>query len=114
MPSHPHRRPVWLALVLAIVLAPLAARAVGGEHIFVSGGPALRGWEKLRKSTDQHDNYWHNFVRKAKWRMFEVLKEEGPDTQITWMVYKPAYVRRASEEGRPLVQWVESVRDEVS
>ena len=112
MPSHPHRRPVWLALVLAIVLAPLAARAVGGEHIFVSGGPALRGWEKLRKSTDQHDNYWHNFVRKAKWRMFEVLKEEGPDTQITWMVYKPAYVRRASEEGRPLVQWVESVRDE--
>jgi hypothetical protein len=44
--------------------------------------------------------------------MLEVLKEEGPDTQLTWMVYRPAYERRASEEGRPLVAWVESVRDD--
>jgi len=112
MTPHPRRRPLWLALLLALTLAQGAARGAEGEHIFVSGGPALRGWEKLRKSTDQHDVYWHNFVRKAKWRMLEVLKEEGPDTEITWMVYRPAYVRRASEEGRPLVAWVESVRDE--
>ena len=112
MTSQPRRWLLWLALLSMTAFAPAAARAVEGEHIFVSGGPALRGWEKLRKSTDQHDVYWHNFVRKAKWRMLEVLKEEGPDTQITWMVYRPAYERRASEEGRPLVSWVESVRDD--
>ncbi len=44
--------------------------------------------------------------------MLEVLKEEGRIREITWMVYRPAYVRRASEEGRPLVAWVESVRDD--
>jgi hypothetical protein len=112
MTIRPRRQPLWFALLLAIALAPGAALAAKGEHIFVSGGPALRGWETLRKSSDQHDAYWHNFVRKAKWRMFEVLKKEGPATQITWMVYRPAYERRASEEGRPLVRWVESVRDD--
>lgn len=117
MTTRPRRQPFWPALLFAIavsigaVSAP-AAPAGKGEHIFVSGGPALRGWETLRKTTDQHDIYWHNFVRKAKWRMLEVLQEEGPDTQITWMVYRPAYERRASEEGRPLIEWVESVRDD--
>ena len=103
-------RHVWLTLLVAIILSPAAAFAAKkGEHIFVSGGPALREWENLRKDTDRHDSYWHNFVRKAKWRMVEVLKEEGADTQLTWLVYKPAYVSRAAEEGRPLVRWVESV-----
>ncbi|MFT4546798.1 MAG: hypothetical protein ACI8XO_004483 [Verrucomicrobiales bacterium] len=92
-----------------MIASPLSASAAEGEHIFVSGGPALRGWENLRKNTDQHDRFWHNFVRKAKWRMVDVLKEEGPNTQLTWLVYKPAYERRAKEEGRPLVEWVESV-----
>jgi hypothetical protein len=111
MTTRSRPRHLWFTLLLAILLAPVAARAATtkGEHIFVSGGPALRGWEVLRKDTDQHDKYWHNFVRKAKWRMVEVLKQEGNDTQLTWMVYRPAYERRAAEEGRPLVQWVESV-----
>lgn len=112
MTPQPRRQTSWLALLLAVVLAPAAALAAKGEHIFVSGGPALRAWETLRKDTDQHDVYWHNFVRKAKWRMLEVLKEEGPGTQITWMVHRPSYERRAGEEGRPLVQWIESVRDD--
>lgn len=112
MTHRSRRQPLWLVLLLAFAIAPAVARAVEGEHIFVSGGPSLRAWETLRKSTDQHDAYWHNFVRKAKWRMLEVLKEGGPDTQLTWMVYRPAYERRASEEGRPLVAWVESVRDD--
>ena len=106
----PSGRSLWLSLLVAIILSPASAFAAKGEHIFVSGGPALREWEDLRKNTDQHDKYWHNFVRKAKWRMVEVLKEEGPDVQLTWMVYKRAYVTRAAEEGRPLVEWVESVR----
>ena len=112
MPSQPRCQVLWYALLSAIILAPTALHSAEGEHIFVSGGPALREWETLRKDSDQHDVYWHNFVRKAKWRMLEVMKEEGFDTQLTWMVYKPAYVRRASEEGRPLVEWVESVRDD--
>ena len=96
---------LWISLLFAIILSP----AIASEHIFVSGGPALREWEDLRKNSDQHDKYWHNFVRKAKWRMVEVLKEQGNATELTWMVYKPAYQRRAAEEGRPLVEWVESV-----
>ena len=28
------------------------------------------------------------------------------------LVYRPAYVSRQTEEGRPLVQWVESIRDD--
>ena len=111
MTVRPSRQSLWLILLFSIVLAPANASALAadGEHIFVSGGPALREWENLRKSADQHDKYWHNFVRKAKWRMVEVLKKEGPNVQLTWLVYKPAYQKRASEEGRPLVQWVESV-----
>ena len=102
-------RHLWLALLFVTALIP-ASVVAEDEHIFISGGPALREWEDLRKNTDQHDRYWHNFVRKAKWRMVEVLKEEGADTQLTWMVYRPAYEKRAAEEGRPLVDWVESVQ----
>lgn len=81
------------------------------EIIIVSGGPALQTWEILRRKVDQHDQWWGNFIRSAKFRMTEIVKEK-PSAQITWMVYRPAYASRATEQGEPLVQHVESVRDE--
>jgi hypothetical protein len=81
------------------------------EVIVVSGGPAMRQWEDLRKPGEQHDRWWGNFVRSARVRMQEIKKMSPPDTIITWMVYRDAYVRRAAEDRQPLTSFVESVRD---
>jgi hypothetical protein len=115
--------PRLLAILLSVVvfLASTAgeARAFFGskenarnEIIIVSGGPALQTWENLRRKVDQHDQWWGNFIRSAKFRMAEIVKEKGPSANITWMVYRPAYERRATEQGVPLLQYIESVRDD--
>jgi len=84
----------------------------GGEHVFLSGGPALRSHEELRTPTERHDRWWGNFVRPARMRMQEI-RAQDPAADITWLVYKDGYVRRQAESGEPLVAWVESVRDAV-
>lgn len=84
---------------------------LGGEYIIISGGPAIRRWEDLRKPSEQHDRWWGNFIRPARMRFEELRKQYGPNAQITWLVYRQGYERRAREEGRPLVSYVESVRD---
>ncbi len=101
-----------------VLLAPCLAggedrsgRAVG-EHLIVVGGPALWKWEGSRAPADRHDRVWYNFVRKAKFRAEELMVRHGREIQITLLVYRPAYVSRQSEEGRPLVRWVESIRDD--
>lgn len=81
------------------------------EFIIVSGGPALRQWENLRKQGEQHDRWWGNFVRTARVRIEEVKKQAPPGTIITWLVYRDAYLRRAGEDKQPLTSHVESVRD---
>ncbi len=103
------RRLLIIALVVALHPA-LEAAAQGREYIVVSGGPALRTWEDLREEQDRHDRWWGNFVRPAKNRMIEI-RDNNPGAQITWLVYRSAYARRAAEENRPLVEFVESVRD---
>ncbi len=82
-----------------------------GEHIIVSGGPSLREWENLRMEAARHDRWWGNFVRAARLRMEQIRKEKGIDGQITWLVYKPAYVDRSKEDGVDRVSQVVSVRD---
>jgi hypothetical protein len=79
------------------------------EHIIVSGGPSLMKWEKYKP--EPHDNWWGNFIRSARVRIQELQAEKGEDILITWLVYRPAYERRAAEEGRPLISFIESVRD---
>jgi hypothetical protein len=79
--------------------------------VILSGGPALRKWEDLRRETHQHDRWWGNFIRPARARVQELQKEHGKDISITWLVYRPAYVTRATEDGDPLVSHVQSVRD---
>ncbi len=104
--------PRWLRLMF-LVLAGLVARDAGAatEYLVVSGGPALREWEDLRKPGEQHDRWWGNFVRSARVRMQELKKTLPPDTVLTWLVYRDGYARRASEDREPLLSHVESVRD---
>ena len=79
------------------------------EYIIVSGGPAVRQFEDLRKPGEQHDRWWGNFVRTARVRMQEIHQTAPAGTRITWLVYRDAYVRRAASEHQPHTQNVESV-----
>ncbi len=108
------KKPPFTSLILALgILLGLFSgiAAAQSEYIIVSGGPALRQWENLRKSGEQHDRWWGNFARTARVRLEEVQKQQPPGTIITWLVYRDAYLRRAGEDRQPLTSNVESVRD---
>jgi hypothetical protein len=78
------------------------------ENIVISGGVSLLKWEQYKPVP--HDRWWMNFVRAARIRISQ-LREADPQASITWMVYRPAYLRRASQEGKELIPIIESVRD---
>jgi hypothetical protein len=90
-------------IVLAFML--LVARSFG-DHVIVTGGPALRKWENLRVSEDQHDRWWANFIRASTLRMDEIRKTCGPDAPIVWFVYRPSYRARGREDGKPYTTWI--------
>jgi hypothetical protein len=103
---------MFLRALLLILLAGTltAGAAVQKEYILVSGGPALIEWEKFKAAP--HDRWWGNFIRAARVRIEEIRKKEGPDAQITWMVYKRGYVRRAERQDKSdLIGNILSVRD---
>lgn len=91
-------------LLLSLVLGAPVLRAA--DHVIVTGGPALRVWEDLRVKPDQHDRWWGNFVRASTLRMVEIRKAYGRDAHLVWMIYKPGYVTRGREDGKPYVQWL--------
>ncbi len=99
------------------ILAALAflitssASAQSGEYIILSGGPALRKWENLRRAGEQHDRWWGNFIRPARVTIENLQKRLPPGTVITWLVHRSSYARRSGEDGQPLISNVESVRD---
>jgi hypothetical protein len=100
-----------IAISFLAVLFPASAHAQQrGEYILVSGGPALRKWEDLRAPGTQHDRWWGNFIRPARIRIQEIQAKD-PNAQITWLVYRKAFVSRTPEDGRSLTALVESVRD---
>ncbi len=70
------------------------------EFIVVSGGPALRKWEDMRRQGEQHDRWWGNFVRAARIRIEQIRRAHGDNAQITWLVYRPAYETRQPEDAR--------------
>lgn len=93
-----------------LLTCSLATQAAADtEYLVVSGGPAVRQFEDLRRPGEQHDRWWGNFVRTARVRMQEIHNTAPPGTRITWLVYRDAYVRRAAAEHQPLTQNVESV-----
>ncbi len=83
--------------------------AADTEYLVVSGGPAVRQFEDLRRPGEQHDRWWGNFIRTARVRMTEIQKTAPAGTRITWLVYRDGYVRRSAAEHQPLTQNIESV-----
>lgn len=101
--AHPDMTASFLSTlrsVLCLLLAVagfLPAADAGGEHIVVSGGPALRHWEEYRIPSDQHDRYGGNFIKAAHIRM-QGLRRSHPGAALTWMIYRPAYEARDRED----------------
>jgi hypothetical protein len=98
-------------LILActgVLLSGVCRADVARENIVISGGVSLHKWEMYRP--DPHDNWWMNFVRAARIRI-QQLREADPQARITWLVYRPAYERRCTQEGRDLLWLIDSVRD---
>ena len=105
-----------LFLLVALVGASLAAASgsalaqVQKEYILVSGGPSLIEWEKFKATP--HDVWWGNFIRAARVRIEQIRKDQGPEALITWLVYKPGYVRRSQRQDKAdLISNIISVRD---
>lgn len=98
-----------LRLLIATLFAFTLHAAADTEYIIVSGGPAVRSFEDLRKPEERHDQWWGNFIRTARVRMQEIHKANPTGVRITWLVYRDGYVRRAASERQPLTQHIESV-----
>jgi len=101
------RRLLLFLLGFFAAVLPLQA-APEPEVIIISGGVSLSRWEHYKPQP--HDRWWMNFVRAARIRI-QQIRSADPRANITWLVYKPAYLRRASEEKKDLVQLIDSVRD---
>jgi len=85
-------------LVLSVLVSSNLLHAV--EFVVISGGPALRKWEKSRNPT--HDVFWGNFVNSADSRFQQIKQQSTSSDLLTWLVYRPAYERRSNEEGQNL------------
>jgi hypothetical protein len=99
-----------LLILLSALCTPLRAAEPAGdrEYVILVGGVSLWQWEKYKAAP--HDNWWMNFVRAARIRTQQVL-EENPNAQVTWLVFRPAYVNRAKQEKNDLISHIQSVRD---
>jgi hypothetical protein len=99
-----------LVCCLAMVASGLqAAPPVGGEYIILVGGPSMYQWEKYKAFP--HDHWWANFVRAARLRTEQLRAQLGPDTKITWLVYRQGYEDRAKQEHQDLISLIDSVRE---
>jgi hypothetical protein len=96
------QRVLKLFVFISVILAP----AANAEHVIVCGGPALRKWENYRVTDDRHDRWWANFVRASTLRMVEIRVAYGKQAPLVWLVYKPGYVARGREDGKPYTTWI--------
>lgn len=93
--------------ILSLVIFLSTFSLVEAKHVILAGGPALRSWEDLRVQKDQHDRWWANFIRASTMRIDELRRIYGDSAQITWIVYKPGYVKRGYEDGKPYTTWIQ-------
>lgn len=103
---------LYSLLLLLLVLGSSTLRAqqtYQPEYIVITGGPSLIEWEKFKKVP--HDHWWANFVRASRIRLEELRDRYGNESLITWLVYKPSYVRRgARQEKKDLIAEIQSVQ----
>ena len=91
-----------LSLLLSLILfGSLAVRADTGEHIVLTGGPALRFMEHGKDAS--HDFYWFNFVDASTIWLKQIKSTAAPGDLVTWLVYRPSYVSRSNELGMDLI-----------
>lgn len=81
---------------MAMAVGLLGIPTAQAVEVILTGGVALKTWETLRGPA-KHDNWWANFVRASTVRM-EQARRENPTMNITWIVYRPAYVTRGKED----------------
>jgi hypothetical protein len=93
---------------IAMFALPSAMADSTRENIVISGGVSLMKWEQYKP--DPHDRWWMNFVRAGRIRISQI-RAADPEARITWLVYKPAYLRRRAQEGKDLIKLIDSVRD---
>jgi len=97
-----------LLAAMALVSRPALAVDTTREYVILTGGVSLWQWEKYK--AEPHDSWWANFVRASRIRI-EQIEQQDPNAQVTWLVYKPAYIVRAKQENNDLLSHIESVRD---
>ncbi|WP_093286591.1 hypothetical protein [Verrucomicrobium sp. GAS474] len=93
------------------VPAPPRPNTPPKEYIIVSGGPALRFFEKGKEGS--HDKFWGNFIVSASLRILEIQQERGANDLVSWLVYRPTYERRGMESGQDFVAAVQKKADSV-
>lgn len=96
------RRPFLILMMLLASFAPTLLQAA--EHIILSGGPALRYFERHKKSS--HDRYWGNFIDSASTRIGQIKPKLNKGDTITWLIYRPGYETRGKEMGEDLISTV--------
>lgn len=95
-------------LLVAVALLLGGTGISQAVHVVMCGGPALMRWEGLRIKPERHDNWWANFVRASTIRISHI-RQADPKANITWIVYRPAYVTRSREDGKPYTKWIEDL-----
>ena len=81
-------------LMMAAIL-PAMVYTASAVDVVLSGGVALKSWEKLR-GPNAHDNWWANFIR-ASTVQIGITKAKKPKERIVWIVYRPSYISRGKE-----------------
>lgn len=95
-------RSLVLFLLLLTVL-PSSAQSfdyLHTEYVVCSGGPASRKLEEYRIPADRHDKYWGNFTKASIMRMKQLRAQHGDALNLTWLIYRPSYVKRVGEDAR--------------
>lgn len=86
---------------LSLFSLPLQANDV----VLISGGPALRSFEKYKKAS--HDKYWGNLIDSALTRAEELKKDLKAEDKIVWLVFRPSYVSRTTEDQTDYLKIIE-------
>ena len=92
-----------IRIVVALMLMGLPLQA--HDVVLISGGPALRSFEKYKKAS--HDKYWGNFIDSALTRAEELKKDLKPGDEIVWLVFRPSYVSRTTEDQADYLRLIE-------
>ncbi len=95
-----------MRLLLAAGLLLLTSfQITASDIVLISGGPALRSFEKFR--TASHDKYWGNFIDAAVSRAKELKSGLKPGDPIVWLVFRPSYLRRTEEDQQDYLKILE-------